>query len=60
MPVDYDRDLYHTYRAGRALASDTGRLWMDAIAGHACSWAAVGWANAPANQSRQQCPLRLL
>lgn len=33
-PVDYDRDLYRTYRAGRALASDTGRLWMDAIAAH--------------------------
>jgi len=32
--VDYDRGLYRAYRAGRALSEDTGRLWMDAIAGH--------------------------
>ena len=34
MSVDYDRDLYRTYRAGRTLAADTGQLWMDAIAAH--------------------------
>jgi len=33
--VDYERRLYQTYRAGRSLSADTGRLWMDAIAGHA-------------------------
>ena len=33
-PVDYDRDLYRTYRAGRALSAGTSRLWMDAIAAH--------------------------
>jgi 2-polyprenyl-3-methyl-5-hydroxy-6-metoxy-1,4-benzoquinol methylase len=32
--VDYDRRLYQTYRAGRSLSPDTGRLWMDALAGH--------------------------
>jgi ubiquinone/menaquinone biosynthesis C-methylase UbiE len=32
--VDYDRRLYRTYRAGRSLSPDTGRLWMDALAGH--------------------------
>jgi ubiquinone/menaquinone biosynthesis C-methylase UbiE len=32
--VDYDRRLYQTYRAGRRLSADTGRLWMDALAGH--------------------------
>ena len=32
--VDYDRRLYQRYRAGRSLSADTGRLWMDAIAGH--------------------------
>src|SRR5262249_27253449 len=26
--VDYDRRLYRTYRAGRSLSADTGRLWM--------------------------------
>jgi ubiquinone/menaquinone biosynthesis C-methylase UbiE len=34
MPVDYDRGLYRNYRAGRALAPGTGRLWMDAVAVH--------------------------
>ena len=34
MSLDYDRDLYRPYRTGRALAADTGRLWMDAIAAH--------------------------
>jgi len=34
MSVDYDRDLYRGYRAGRTLAAGTGRLWMDAIAAH--------------------------
>jgi len=33
-PVDYDRDLYRTYRTGRALAPATGGLWMDAIAAY--------------------------
>jgi ubiquinone/menaquinone biosynthesis C-methylase UbiE len=33
-PVDYDRRLHQTYRAGRSLSADTGRLWMDALAGH--------------------------
>ena len=33
-PVDYDRDLYRSYRSGRALTADTGRLWMDAITAH--------------------------
>jgi SAM-dependent methyltransferase len=32
--VDYDRRLYRTYRAGRRLSADTGRLWMEALAGH--------------------------
>ena len=32
--VDYDRRLYRTYRAGRSLSPDTGRLWMDALASH--------------------------
>ena len=32
--VDYDRRLHQTYRAGRSLSADTGRLWMDALAGH--------------------------
>jgi len=32
--VDYDRRLYQTYRAGRSLSADTGRLWMGALAGH--------------------------
>jgi len=32
--VDYDRRLYQTYCAGRSLSADTGRLWMDALAGH--------------------------
>jgi len=32
--VDYDRSLYRAYRAGRAISEDTGRLWMDAIAGY--------------------------
>jgi len=32
--VDYDRRLYRTYRAGRSLSPDSGRLWMDALAGH--------------------------
>jgi len=32
--VDYDRRLYQTYRAGRSLSAATGRLWMDALAGH--------------------------
>ena len=32
--VDYDRRLHQAYRAGRSLSADTGRLWMDAIAGH--------------------------
>jgi ubiquinone/menaquinone biosynthesis C-methylase UbiE len=31
--VDYDRRLYQAYRAGRSLSTDTGRLWMDALAG---------------------------
>lgn len=31
--VDYDRRLHGAYRAGRALSGDTGRLWMDALAG---------------------------
>jgi ubiquinone/menaquinone biosynthesis C-methylase UbiE len=32
--VDYDRRLFQTYRAGRSLSPDTGRLWMDALDGH--------------------------
>ena len=32
--VDYDRRLHQAYRTGRSLSADTGRLWMDAIAGH--------------------------
>jgi len=32
--VDYDRRLHSAYRAGRTLSGDTGRLWMDALAGH--------------------------
>jgi ubiquinone/menaquinone biosynthesis C-methylase UbiE len=32
--VDYDRRLYQAYRAGRSLSADTGRLWMQALAGH--------------------------
>lgn len=32
--VDYDRRLHQTYRAGRSLSGDTGRLWMAALAGH--------------------------
>jgi ubiquinone/menaquinone biosynthesis C-methylase UbiE len=32
--VDYDQRLYRAYRAGRTLSGDTGRLWMEAIAGH--------------------------
>ena len=31
--VDYDQRLHRAYRAGRTLSDDTGRLWMDAIAG---------------------------
>jgi ubiquinone/menaquinone biosynthesis C-methylase UbiE len=34
MRVDYDRRLHRAYRAGRNLSADTGRLWMDAIAGY--------------------------
>ena len=32
--VDYDRRLYSAYRDGRALADDTGRLWMAAVGRH--------------------------
>ncbi len=32
--VDYDRRLHQTYRAGRSLSADAGRLWMAALAGH--------------------------
>lgn len=32
--VDYDRRLYQEYRAGRSLSAASGRLWMDALAGH--------------------------
>ncbi len=31
--VDYDQRLHRAYRAARTLSDDTGRLWMDAIAG---------------------------
>jgi ubiquinone/menaquinone biosynthesis C-methylase UbiE len=31
--VDYDQRLHRAYRAGRTLSDDTGRLWMDVIAG---------------------------
>jgi ubiquinone/menaquinone biosynthesis C-methylase UbiE len=34
MRVDYDRRLHRAYRAGRNLSANTGRLWMDAIAGY--------------------------
>jgi SAM-dependent methyltransferase len=33
-PVDYDRRLYQTYRTGRSLSPDAGRLWIDALAAH--------------------------